>query len=84
MSNFFNNMVKSGYFMYMAEAEGCDDLVNTRTAKVNAAIKDFKYLIGQRENPNDYIDVVLAKHGLTQDSLTEIECERIMRAVNGY
>jgi len=80
----FNNMVKSGYFMYMAEAEGHDELVNTRTAKVNAAIKDFKYLVRQHENPNDYIDAVLAKHGLTEDMLTSDEIERINRAVNGY
>lgn len=80
----FSNMVKSGYFMYMAEAEGHDELVNTRTAKVNAAIKDFKYLVRQRENPNDYIDTVLAKHGLTEDMLTSEEIERINRAINGY
>ena len=79
----FSNMVKSGYFMYMAEAEGHDELVNTRTAKVNAAIKDFKYLVRQQENPNDYIDAVLAKHGLTEDMLTSNEIERINKAVNG-
>ena len=79
----FNNMVKSGYFMYMAEAEGHDELVNTRTAKINAAIKDFKYIVKQGENPNDYIADVLAKHGLTEDMLTDRECEKIMGCVNG-
>ena len=37
---FFNDAVKSGFFMYMAEAEGQDDLVNTRQAKINAVIRD--------------------------------------------
>lgn len=77
-------MVKSGYFMYMAEAEGCTDLVNTRTAKINSAIKDFKYIVNQGENPNDYIDVVLEKYGLTEASLTQKECQKINEAVNGY
>ena len=78
----FNDMVKSGYFMYMAEAEGLDSLVNTRTAKVNAIIKDFKYIINQGGNPNDYIQEVLAQHGLTEADLTDRECEQIMRSIN--
>lgn len=28
-------------FLFMAEAEGCTDLVDTRTAKINRVIKDF-------------------------------------------
>lgn len=80
----FKNMVNSGYFMYMAEAEGFDNLVSTRTAKINAAIKDFKSLVRQDEDPNDYIDEVLSRHGLSERSLTREECERINRAVNGH
>ena len=75
----FKNMVDSGYFMYMAEQEGLDSLVNTRTSKVNAAIKDFQKIINSGENPYDYIDSVLANHGLTQDMLTDEECDRIGR-----
>ena len=74
---FINDMIKSGYFMYMAEAEGLDSLVSTRTAKINAIIKDFKYIVNQGENPNDYISEVLAKHGLSEQSLTKAESERI-------
>ena len=74
---FFNDMIKSGYFMYMAEAEGHDNLVNTRTAKINAVIKDFKSLVRRGVNPNDYIDQVLANHGLTQDMLTDREIAKI-------
>ena len=80
---FINDMIKSGYFMYMAEAEGLDSLVSTRTAKINAIIKDFKYIVNQGENPNDYISEVLAKHGLSEQSLTKAESERINREVNG-
>ena len=73
----FKNMVDSGYFMFMAEAEGFDNLVNTRTAKVNAIIKDFKYIISSGENPNDYIDDVFNRHNLTIEELTETEVEKI-------
>lgn len=80
----FNSMVKSGYFMYMAETEGLTNIVNTRTAKINAAIKDFKYIVNQGEDPNDYIDKVLEKYGLSERSLSPAECRRIMEAVNGH
>lgn len=33
----------SSEWMFMAEAEGADDLINTKEAKVNAVIKDMKY-----------------------------------------
>lgn len=81
--NMFKNEVKSGYFMYMAEAEGMDTVVNTRASKVNASIKDFKSLVRQGKNPNYYIDEVLANHGLSEDMLTDAECNKIMRAING-
>lgn len=73
----FGEMVKSGYFMYMAEASGMDNLVSTRTAKINAVIKDFKSLVSRGVNPNDYIEEVLARHGLTEDMLTEKEIGKI-------
>lgn len=79
----FKNMVDSGYFMYMAEAEGKDSLVNTRTARINAAIKDFKSLVRQGKNPNEYIYEVLRSHGLSENLLTDAECAKIMRAVDG-
>lgn len=31
-----------GYFCYMAEAEGHDEMISTRAAKVNAIIKDLR------------------------------------------
>jgi len=80
----FNDMVKSGYFMYMAEAEGCTGLVNTRTSKINAIIKDFKYLVECGYNPNNYIHEVLAKYGLNENLLTDAEIRKINGAFNGY
>lgn len=79
----FKEMVDSGYFMYMAETSGYDSLVSTRAAKINAIIKDFKNIVRQGKNPNNYIATILAKHGLTEDMLTEKECEKIMGCVNG-
>lgn len=79
----FHEAVNSGFAMYAAEAAGRDDLVSTRTVKINSSIKDFKYLVKQGKNPNDYISIVLAKHGLKEEELTDRECEKIMRYVNG-
>ena len=80
----FNDMINSGYFMYMAEKEGHDSLISTRTAKINAAIKDFKYIVNSGENPNDYIDSVLEKHGLTENMLTDNEVYKINHCINSY
>lgn len=71
-------------WMFAMEAEGYDDLISTRTAKINAAIKDFKYIKENGGNPNEYIYEVLADHGLSENLLTDAECERIMGEVNGY
>ena len=77
----FKNMVKSGYFMYMAEAGGYDNLVNTKTARINAAIKDFQKLYRDGYDPNEYVNEVLSAHNLSEDSLTEKEIRRINSAI---
>ena len=77
----FKDMVKSGYFMYMAEAEGCDNLVNTKTARINAAIKDFQKLYRDGYDPNEYVNEVLSAHNLSEDLLTEKEIRRINSAI---
>lgn len=79
----FHEAVNSGFAMYLFESAGRDDLVSSRTAKINASIKDFKYLVKQGKNPNDYISIVLAKHGLKEDELTLNEIRKIERAING-
>lgn len=73
----FNEAVNSGFVPYILEANGRDDLISTRTARINAAIKDFKSLVRQGYNPNEYIHEVLAKHGLNENSLTETEIRKI-------
>ena len=40
----FYDAVNSGFIPFILEAEGRDDLISTRNAKINASIKDFKYI----------------------------------------
>ena len=81
---FLDEMINSGYFGYMSEAEGIVSIHSSRSTKINAIIKDFKYLVRQGKDPNDYIDSVLSKYGLSQCSLTTKEINKINEAVNGY
>lgn len=73
----FKEMVDTGYFGYMSEAEGVTSINSSRTTKINAIIKDFKSLVRQGKNPNEYIYEVLHKYGLNEHLLTEAEIERI-------
>ena len=41
------------YFLYMAEAEGVTEVVNTRQARLNAIIRDYAALANQSININD-------------------------------
>lgn len=41
------------YFLYMAEAEGVTEVVNTRQARLNAIIRDYTALAKQGININD-------------------------------
>ena len=78
----FKEATSTGFIPYILEAEGYDNLCTTRNAKINASIKDVKQLVKQGKNPNDYIDIVLTKHGLKEENLTDKECEKIMRCIN--
>lgn len=84
MQGMFTRMIQTGYFPYMAEAEGHDELISTRTASVNAVIKDFKSLIDKRVDPNLYKYEILASHGLSEQLLTDAECAKIKREVEKY
>ena len=81
---FLDEMINSGYFGYISEAEGITSINSSRSTKINAIIKDFKYLVRQGKDPNDYIDSVLSKYGLSQCSLTTKEIDKINEAINGY
>ena len=79
-----NEMINSGYFGYITEAEGITSINSSRATKINAIIRDFKYLVRQGKDPNNYIDSVLSKYGLDQCSLTTKEINKINEAINGY
>ena len=81
---FLDEMINSGYFGYISEAEGITSINSSRSTKINAIIKDFKYLVRQGKDPNDYIDSVLSKYGLSQCSLTTKEIDKINEAINEY
>lgn len=64
-------------FLYMAEAEGRDDLVHTRTARINAVIKDIRSAREQGVDPNEVWQGICASHGIDPDSLTASEQDRM-------
>ena len=73
--------MKLNYFLYMAEAEGFDDLVTTREARINAAIKDFIMMAKNGYNiDNDDIQAVILEDHKLQDISTK-EAEYIARKV---
>ena len=74
----------TAFMFYMMEAEGMDKYIRTNEAKINAAINDFKKLKNNGIDPDSQIIQVLADHGLDESDLSDSECRRIVRAVNGY
>lgn len=46
-------MINIPYFLYMAEAEGVTEVVNTRQARLNGIIQDYIALASQSININD-------------------------------
>lgn len=74
MSNFFSDSVRSGYFMYMAEAEGHDNLVNTRQAQLNAIVNDLRAVPRSdlRINPSNYLYKACVNHSIEHLSDKEV------------
>ena len=69
------------YFLYMAEAEGVTEVVNTRQARLNAIIRDYIALAKQGININDMeVQNYLAQKYDLED-LTAAEQHEIARAV---
>lgn len=81
--NTLDKMINTGYFGYITEKEGITSLNSSRSTKINAIIKDFKYLVRQGKNPNNYITSTLAKYGLKENDLTYSEIKRINGEING-
>lgn len=82
--NTFNKMINTGYFGYITEKEGITSINSSRVTKINSIIKDFKYLVRQGKNPNNYITSTLAKYGLKENDLTYSEIKRINGEINEY
>ena len=70
-----------GYFLFMAEAEGVDEIVNTRTAKINAIGKELREAGYAGQTVPSYVFTELCrKHGIpayeiTQEDISYIEEE---------
>ena len=74
-------MMNLPYFLYMAEAEGVTEVVNTRQARLNGIIRDYAALASQGININDpeVQDYLNQKYDL--EDLTAAEKHEIARAV---
>ena len=74
-------MMNLPYFLYMAEAEGVTEVVNTRQARLNATIRDYVVLAEQGININDMeVQNYLAQKYDLED-LTAAEKHEIATAV---
>jgi len=74
-------MMNIPYFLYMAEAEGVTEVVNTRQARLNAIIRDYIALAEQGININDMeVQNYLAQKYDLED-LTAAEKHEIARTV---
>lgn len=74
-------MMNLPYFLYMAEAEGVTEVVNTRQARLNATIRDYVALAEQGININDMeVQNYLAQKYDLED-LTAAEKHEITTAV---
>ena len=69
------------YFLYMAEAEGVTEVVNTRQARLNAIIRDYAALAGQGININDMEVQNYLNQKYDLEDLTAAEKHEIARAV---
>ena len=69
------------YSLYMMESEGMDDMVTTKTARINASIKDFVSLAKRGSDINEIQEAVFDRHNLSLDDLSAKDKARIKREV---
>lgn len=74
-------MMNLPYFLYMAEAEGVTEVVNTRQARLNAIIRDYAALAEQGININDMEVQNYLNQKYDLEDLTAAEKHEIARAV---
>ncbi len=74
-------MFNTPYGLYMMEATGMDNMVTTKTARINASINDFVSLAQRGYDINDIQEAVFDKHNLSLDDLSVADKARIKREV---
>ena len=75
-----------GYFGYMAEAEGQDDLIDTPDAQFNAAVNQMRSELAWAKNDSNYdatadVNDILRQHGISPSQLTKSQINRIKRTI---
>lgn len=78
-------MIGLGQFLYMAEAEGVTEIVNTEEAKINAVINDLVDLINKGVKPEGFFTDVCIDNGLSHVSDKTISriCQEVTKRT-GY
>lgn len=66
-------------FLFMAEASGADNLVSTRTAKLNAVVNEIRDNYWGRSIGLDEIEEIARRHNLS--TLTDNDIEYIARKI---
>lgn len=74
-------MFNTPYGLYMMESAGMDNMVTTKTARINASINDFVSLARRGYDINDIQEAVFDRHNLSLDDLSEKDKARIKREV---
>lgn len=83
--SFMGMPMSLGQTMFMAEAEGVTDMVDTDEARFNAAIKEMRselaWARGTDYDATDEINSILYRHDISPGSLSRSQIKRIERAV---
>ena len=74
-------MFNTPYGLYMMESAGMDNMVTTKTARINASINDFVSLARRGYDINDIQEAVFDRHNLSLDDLSTKDKARIKREV---
>lgn len=74
-------MFNTPYGLYMMEAEGMDNMVSTKEARINASIKDFVSLAQRGYDINDIQEMVFDRHNLNLNDLSARDKAKIKREV---
>ncbi len=73
-------MIGVAEWLYYNEAEGCDYIVQTHTAKMNAVVNDIRK---RKPRNDDELDFILNSHNLTRGGLRECDWDRLREEIEG-